>query len=148
MKRLTDKEKREICRLYYSGEKTKAELARSFNVSHTAISKILNDDEVAGSFKSLTDETSTECQLSMLAFLESKKTVAQELISIALSSVKEKISKASLKDTINAIEKLSIVFKDSGAGQDGSGNGNANELRIVVEKKVVDLTKGEDDADN
>lgn len=29
-----------------------------------------------------------------------------------------------------------------------SGNGNANELRIVVEKKVVDLTKGEDDADN
>ncbi len=146
MRKLTDKEKREICRLYYSGEKTKAELARSFNVSHTAISKILNDDEVAGSFKNLTDETSTECQLSMLAFLESKKTVAQELISVALSSVKDKISKASLKDTINAIEKLSVVFKDNGTGQDGSEN--ANELRIVVEKKVVDLTKGEDDADD
>jgi transposase len=30
----------------------------------------------------------------------------------------------------------------------GEENTKANELRIVVEKKVVDLTKGEDDADN
>ena len=53
MRKLTDNQKREICRLFYGGEKTKAELARSFNVSHTAISKILNDDKVSNGFKSL-----------------------------------------------------------------------------------------------
>lgn len=146
MRKLTDNQKREICRLFYGGEKTKAELARSFNVSHTAISKILNDDKVSEGFKSLRDETSMENQLSMVAYLESKKSVAQELISVALDSVKGKIAKASLKDTVNAIEKLATVFKDSGTGE--NGNGSANELRIVVEKKVVDLTKGEEDADN
>lgn len=146
MRKLTDNQKREICRLFYGGEKTKAELARSFNVSHTAISKILNDAEVAGSFKNLSDETSMESQLSMVAYLESKKSVAQELITVALDSVKGKIAKASLKDTVNAIEKLATVFKDSGTGE--NGNVGANELRIVVEKKVVDLTKGEENADN
>lgn len=147
MKRLSAKEKREICRLYYGGEKTKSELARSFNVSHTAISKILNDEEVSKSFKNLSDETSIESQLSMVAYLESKKTVAQELITAALESVKEKLSKASLKDTVIAIEKLATVFKDSETGKEGNGNGNANELRIIVDKRVVDLTK-EDNADN
>lgn len=146
MRKLTDNQKREICRLFYGGEKTKAELARSFNVSHTAISKILNDDKVSEGFKSLSDETSMESHLSMVAYLESKKRVAQELITAALDSVKGKIAKASLKDTVNAIEKLATVFKDSGTGENGSGN--TNELRIVVEKKVVDLTKEGEDADN
>ena len=37
VKRLSEKEKREICLQFYSGEKTKSELARRFQVSHTAI---------------------------------------------------------------------------------------------------------------
>ena len=65
--KLTDKQKQEICKLFYGGEKTKSELAKSFNVSHTAISKILSDEKVSKSYKSLSDETSTEYQLSMVA---------------------------------------------------------------------------------
>ena len=143
--RLTDKQKQEICKLYFGGEKTKAELAKSFNVSHTAISKILNDEKVSKSFKSLSDETSTEYQLSMIAYLESKKGVVQDLITIALDGLKGKIAKASLKDTVNAIEKLAAVFKDNGLNGE---NGTAGELKIVVEKRIVDLSKGDEDGDN
>lgn len=125
--RLTDKQKYEICRLYYSGEKNKSDIAKQFNVSHTAISKILNDDKVSESFKSLIDETKTENALSMLAFIESKRTIAQDLITVALDSMKSKIAKASLRDTVGMIEKLSTVFKDSEDGgsedeQDGTIN--------------------------
>ena len=144
--KLTDKQKQEICKLYFGGEKTKAELAKSFNVSHTAISKILSDEKVSKSFKSLIDETSTECQLSMVSYLESKKGVAQDLITVALDGLKGKIAKASLKDTVNAIEKLASVFKDANLNADGEGN--ANELKIVVEKRVVDLTEGAKNADD
>lgn len=125
--KLTDKQKIEICKLYYSGEKTKSDLAKSFNVSHTAISKILNDEKVSKSFKNLIDETTTESTLSMLAFIDSKRTMAQDLITVALDSVKSKIQKASLKDTISAIEKLSSVFKDNediGGQEDGDGTIN------------------------
>lgn len=38
--KLTTAQKREICVLFFSGEKTKSDLAKKFNVSHTAISKI------------------------------------------------------------------------------------------------------------
>ena len=125
--RLSDKQKIEICRLYYSGEKTKSDIAKTFNVSHTAISKILNDNKVAESFKSLIDETKTENTLSMLAVLDSKRAVAQELITVALDSVKSKIAKASLRDTVGAIEKLSQVFKDKddiGVCEDGDNTIN------------------------
>lgn len=125
--RLSDKQKIEICRLYYSGEKTKSDIAKTFNVSHTAISKILNDNKVAESFKSLINETKTENTLSMLAFLDSKRAVAQELITVALDSVKSKIAKASLRDTVGAIEKLSQVFKDKddiGVCEDGDSTIN------------------------
>lgn len=143
--RLTTAQKREICKLYYSGEKTKSELAKTFNVSHTAISKILDDEKVSKSFKSLIEETTEKEAISMIAFMESKSGQAQELIAIALNSVKAKIAKASLKDTMTAIEKLSTLFKTNDT--DGV-NGNANELKIVVEKRIVDLTKDEDNGDD
>ena len=68
---------------------------------------------------------------------------------MAYESVEGKLKDASLKDTISAIEKLSNVFKDGLDGNVGdNGEGNANELRIVVEKKVVDLSKEESNADD
>lgn len=114
MKRLSEKQKREICLQFYSGEKTKSELARMFNVSHTAISKILSDDKVASSFKKLSDETSTECVMSMIAFMESKNGQAQEIIAAIMdelqATIVEKMKKSSLKDCVNAIESLSKTF--------------------------------------
>lgn len=111
--KLTLEDKIEICKKFYSGEKSKSELAKSFNVSHTAISKILNDEKVSKSFKNLGNDQIETSTLSMLAYLDSKRGFAQELIEEALSSVKSKLAKASLKDTITAIKSLSEVFKDS-----------------------------------
>lgn len=118
MKRLSEKEKREICLQFYSGEKTKSELARRFQVSHTAISKILNDEKVSNSFKKFSVETSNECVLSMIAFMESKNGQAQEIISAIMdelqSTVIERMKKSSLKDCVNAIESLSKTFTFKG----------------------------------
>lgn len=74
MRKLTDNQKREICRLFYGGEKTKAELARSFNVSHTAISKILNDDKVSNGFKSLLAKINKTNKSFVLRVKKNKKT--------------------------------------------------------------------------
>ena len=62
-----------------------------------------------------------------------------------MDGLKGKIAKASLKDTVNAIEKLASVFKDNGLNGE---NGTAGELKIVVEKRIVDLSNGGEDGDN
>ena len=141
MKRLSDKEKREICLQFYSGEKTKSELARKFQVSHTAISKILSDDKVASSFKKLSDETSTECVLSMIAFMESKNGQAQEIISAIMDELQatiiEKMKKSSLKDCVNAIEGLSKTFtakEDSGKSDREALDEIVNAIEGVAQK--------------
>jgi transcriptional regulator with XRE-family HTH domain len=149
--KLSKKDKLEICRLFYSGEKTKAELAKKFGVSHTAISKILNADKVAESFKSLGDETIEENALSMIAYLDSKKQIAQHLITVALDGVEEKIKRASLKDTINAIEKLSTVFKDhnpNGQTDDDiqKSEKQHEQLKAALEDRIIEgFNDGEDE---
>ena len=143
--KLTDKQKKEIIAKYVSENVSQRKLAKSYHVSKTTISKILNNEEVV---QKLTD-TNTENTLSMLAYVNEKRGLAQRLITIALEAVEGKLKDASLKDTISAIEKLSNVFKDGLDGNVGdNGEGNANELRIVVEKKVVDLSKEESNADD
>ncbi len=129
--KLTIAQKRDICKLFYSGEKSKSELAKSFNVSHTAISKILNDEKVSKSFKNLSNEKEMETTLSMLAFMESKNGQAQNLISEIMdelkATLKDKMKKSSLKDCVNAIELLSKTFTFSGDGEK-SGKDALNEI--------------------
>ena len=139
--KLTDKQKKEIITEYVSGGASQRELAKRYQTTQKTISKILHDDKV---YQSISDANEKNT-LSMIAFMESKSGQAQELIAIALNSVKAKIAKASLKDTMTAIEKLSTLFKTNDT--DGV-NGNANELKIVVEKRIVDLTKDEDNGDD
>lgn len=134
--KLTLEDKIEICKKFYSGEKSKSELAKSFNVSHTAISKILNDEKVSKSFKNLENDQIETSTLSMLAYLDSKRGFAQEMIGEALSSVKSKLAKASLKDTITAIKALSEIFKDN------ENRGESNE-GIDVQVIVRDCSKEE-----
>jgi histidyl-tRNA synthetase len=116
--KLTTAQKREICVLFFSGEKTKSDLAKKFNVSHTAISKILNDEKVAESFKKFGEDKQKEETLSMLAFMESKNGQAQSLISDIMDelklSLKEKMKRSSLRDCVNAIELLAKTFTFSG----------------------------------
>lgn len=107
--KLTDKQKKEIIAEYVSGTVSQRELAKRYQVTQKTISKILNDEKVYQKVSELENENT----LSMLAYLDSKRGFAQELIGEALSSVKSKLAKASLKDTITAIKSLSEVFKDS-----------------------------------
>lgn len=130
--RLTDKQRKQIIAEYLSGE-SKASLAKKFQVSHTAISKILSDEKVSKSFEKFNEET----DLSMLAFIDSKRNMAQELISTALGSVKEKIGKASLRDTITVIEKLSGIFKDNELIENGD--------KVNINISIEDCREGEED---
>ena len=106
--KLTDKQKKEIIAKYVSENVSQRELAKSYHVSKTTISKILNNEKVYQSISNFEDENT----LSMLAYVNEKRGFAQWLITIALESVEGKLKDASLKDTISAIEKLSNVFKD------------------------------------
>lgn len=105
MGKITNKNKSEIILRYIDGESISA-LARDFNVSHTAISKILKDKELVESFKKIQEQT----QLDMLAFIESKKLQAQHIISVMLDSIEDKVKKAYLKDVVTSIEKLANIF--------------------------------------
>lgn len=99
--KIGDKEKKEIIQRYLSGE-SKNSIAKSFNVSHTTISKILNSEKVSKSF-------SFE-NVTMLAFLESKRPEVQELMSKLLSACNDKITRASLKDCMNAFKDLATMY--------------------------------------
>ena len=135
-------DKIEICKKFYSGEKNKSELAKSFNVSHTAISKILNDEKFSKSFKNLTNETIEKEALSMVAYLQSKKSFAQELIDDILSSLKSKISKAYLKDSILAIKALSEIFKDNENHEESK---EGIDVQVIVKDCSKDEESEEDD---
>lgn len=99
--KIGDKEKKEIIQRYLSGE-GKNSIAKSFNVSHTTISKILNSEKVSKSFNFE--------NVSMLAFLESKRPEVQELMSKLLSACNDKITRASLKDCMNAFKDLATMY--------------------------------------
>lgn len=133
--KITPAQKIEICKLFYSGEKSKSELAKSFNVSHTAISKILNDEKVSKSFKNLSEELTNESALSMIAFMESKTGKAQELISGIMEGLQStliaKIQKSSLKDCVISIGELSKIFTFSGDGEK-SGKEALNEIVSAI----------------
>lgn len=105
--KLTDRQRKQIKAEYLSGE-SKASLAKKFQVSHTAISKILNDEKVSESFKKQIEENS----LSMAQYLNSRLGLAQSLLDDALKSIQNKIEKASVKENVALIKALTDAFKD------------------------------------
>jgi hypothetical protein len=105
--KLTDRQRKQIKAEYLSGE-SKASLAKKFQVSHTAISKILNDEKVSESFKKQIEENT----LSMAQYLNSRLGLAQSLLDDALKSIQNKIEKASVKENVALIKALMEAFKD------------------------------------
>lgn len=108
--KIGDKKKKEIIQRYLSGE-SKISIAKSFNVSHTTISKILNSEKVSKSFNFE--------NVTMLAFLESKRPEVQELMSKLLSACNDKITRASLKDCTNAFKDLATMYNTDQGKDDG-----------------------------
>ncbi len=123
--KLTDKQKKQIIAEYVTENVSQRELAKRFQVSQNTISKILSSEKVSQKLS----EMETDNLLSMSAYINEKKGLAQKLISLAMNSVEEKIKKASLKDTITAIEKLTTVFKENETGDE---NKDDNEIKVTL----------------
>lgn len=99
--RLSTAQKQEIVTDFASG-KSKSEIARKFNVSITAISKILNNSEVRDKFN------------TQLNKFKSNKEYAKEIISTAYNSLLSKnFDKLSAETLLKIIERLSLLYNNS-----------------------------------
>lgn len=108
MAKLTDRQRKRIIAEYVDGGISQRGLAKKYSVSVGTISKILSDEKVV---QKCTLKKEEDIQ-DMLAFLDNRKQAAMSLIDSALGSAKDKMKKASLKDTMGAIKILSEVFGD------------------------------------
>lgn len=106
MAKLTDKQRKQIIAEYVDG-KTQYELAKKYGVSHQAISLILNKDNAC---KTLLNEKKQENVLSMLAYYDSKKDIAQRLTDKALLSIEQKIEKGNIKELAGLIKIIKDCF--------------------------------------
>lgn len=106
MAKLTDRQRKHIIAEYVNGGISQRKLAAKYGVSLSTISKILCDDEVVQKCTLKKEENVQD----MLTFLDNRKQAAMSLIDSALGSAKNKMKKASLKDTMGAIKILSEVF--------------------------------------
>lgn len=125
MPRLTQKQKSEILTDYVSG-KSQSEIARKFKVSVTTISKILKTAEsLKNANKSLNREQ-----------------LGNSIIEKATVALYGKDFNVMHPETLlKIIERLSLLY----TAENGTQNGNKGELKIIVEKKVVDLSNPKKD---
>ena len=105
MAKLTDKQRKQIIAEYVDG-KSQSELARNYNVSQQSISKILKNTDVVESCKNKKMENT----LSMLAYYDSKKDIAQRLTDKALTAIEGKIDKSNIKELAGLIKIIRDCF--------------------------------------
>ena len=118
--RLTDKQKAEVIK-EFAAEKSKSDIARKFNISVTAVSKILKR------YESLKNGEKFNIKSS-----KSSAEIRKDIISRAETALSEQdFNKLAPETLLKIIERLSIL-------EDSKQQGN--DLKIIVERKVVDLT--------
>lgn len=114
--KLTNAQKSKIIAEYASGGISQAKLAERYNVTQKTISKILNDEKVQEKVLQISEEST----ISMLAYLEKKRGIAQDLMSAAMDSIRAKINNASVKDCIALIKAFSEAFSGNIANNEES----------------------------
>ena len=119
MPRLTERQKAEVITDFAAG-KSKTDISQKFKISITAVSKILNNQKSLESAKKFT-KSSAELR---------KDIIDKATIALYGKDFEDLPSETLLK----IIERLSILESNSVIGSE-------NDLKIVVEKKIVDLTK-------
>ena len=118
--RLTDKQKAEVIKDLAAG-KSKSNIARKFNISVTAVSKILKRYESSKNSEKFNIKSS-----------KSSAEIRKDIIERAETALAEKeFDKLAPETLLKIIERLSIL-------EDSKQQGN--DLKIIVERKVVDLT--------
>ncbi len=140
MPRLTAVQKKEIVARYINGE-SKSNLAKSFNVSHTAISKILSSDKISDSFKNADIETT----LSMISYIESKKRNVQSLMNELLNGLKEKMKRASFKDCVTAFKSFADLYIEREKNNTfGSSEANSTKIEFVFTDTSINKDENND----
>ncbi len=99
---LTDKQRAEVI-TDFAGGKTKSDIARKFNVSPNAISKILNK------FKSSNNNDKVQKEVQKSSKQDNHK-LAKDIIDKAMASVVNDINKCSPMDRIKIVERLMILY--------------------------------------
>lgn len=127
MAKLTEKDRASIIKEYAAGKSVR-ELAKKFTVSPTAISKILK------SVKSLQNEGKS-LQKSLQP-KQDNQALAQMIIDKAVAGLVKDIEKASVKDKLQAIERLSALY--------GIEENKDGKIEFVFE--VRDLTRKRDES--
>lgn len=127
MGRLTDRERKEVITDYASG-KTQAEIAKKFNISDTAVSKILKKYESLKSSEKFGNSTSNK----------SNKEMAERIVKDSLFSLSGRdFDKMHPETLLKIIEKLSFLYGEKQSSEnttpnitfvfsDLSNNGNNN----------------------
>lgn len=136
MKKLSNKQKTQIIAEYATESVSQRVLAERYGVSQKTISKILNSEGVPETVSNI----KTENLLSMAAYVNDKRTLAQKIVSLALSNLEIKISNASIKETCVAISTIMEVFADP---KHGAENGRDGAGKAVVEFVFKDCSMDE-----
>ena len=109
MAKLTKQDKAEILKQYACGLST-CEIAKKFQVSHTAISKILkniqsynNGEEVSKSCKEVAEKFQNKAK-------QNNHELAKQIIDKAMASVVKDIEKTSPMDRIKIVERLTLLY--------------------------------------
>ena len=112
-KRLTTEQKAEVITDFAAG-KTKSDIARKFNVSPNAISKILTKfksskevQEQGQKVQKTQDKVQKEVQKGIK---QDNHAIAKLIIDKAMASVLMDITKASPKDRIAIVERLTLLY--------------------------------------
>jgi transposase-like protein len=117
-KHLNDKQRTEVITDFAAG-KTKSDIARKFNVSPNAISKILNK------FKSSKNNEEVQSGSNESSKKQDNYEIAKTIIDKAMSSVVKDIEKASPMDRIKIVERLMFLY--------GSNENEKSKLEQVVD---------------
>lgn len=134
MARLTSRQRQAVIARYLAGESI-ASLAKEYNISRQALAKQVKQEKVTESLQKVTNEQA----MTMAAFIQSKKEQTQDIIEALLDKLQDKIDKASFKDCIAGIKDLASLYLER------EDNSIDNTVKVVIERKVQDLT---DETDN
>nr|DAW41937.1 MAG TPA: ECF sigma factor [Caudoviricetes sp.] len=134
MARLTSRQRQAVIARYLAGESI-ASLAKEYNISYQALAKQVKQEKVIESLKKVENEQA----MTMAAFIQSKKEQTQDIIEALLDKLQDKIDKASFKDCIAGIKDLASLYLER------EDNSIDNTVKVVIERKVQDLT---DETDN
>lgn len=130
-KKLSESQVKEVVTDFASG-KSKSDIARKFNVSVTAISKILNNFKVKNEFNQVKNKPNRE--------------YAKDIISKAYNALyNSNYEKLHPETLIKIIERLTTVYKDT---FDDNQDTNVNNVNVTFEDASIDIQENNNNNSN